>query len=462
MITDPAEFEAFENEQTLFDLRIDGVPVWERIRFDVYREINHQKGEGQAHSRVGESYRDYLRGFGLFLKNIIRKNPFLAGETDVAFFGHPRRKQGPDGYWWDLYCDPIHIACDVKSVHIESPYQLRHCTPARTKNIRYRELISYGGEIQQLLGLNEPSLTDAARGTLESAECAIDHRFSVDINLVERVLEELHERRSELWLYRRLLDRLNPELVVIVVSYSDETLIEACKERDIPVAELQHGVIHRAHFGYSYRGERTKEMFPDYLLTFGDFWNDKVELPLPDDRVISVGYPFLEKSIAQYDNVESTKQLLFISQGTVGERLSRFAMEVSQHPEMEYDIVYKLHPGEYDRWEENYPWLIEADFELVDSSDRQLYKMFAESSAQIGVGSTAVYEGLAFGLETYIYDCLGSDMLQPLVDEGSAELISSADELVSSLGEGGGLFDREYYFTPNASERACEIIERLR
>jgi hypothetical protein len=263
-------------------------------------------------------------------------------------------------------------------------------------------------------------------------------------------------------LYKRLLDRVRPEVAVIVVSYGKETFIEACQSNGIPVVELQHGVIHPDHLGYSYSGSRTKEMFPDYLLTWGEFWEDRVEFPIPDERVIPVGYPYLEQRRNQYTDVASKDQILFISQGTIGEQLSKFAIKVDQHPDIDYNVVYKLHPGEYDRWREEYPWLVNADFEAINGSEPPLYQLFAESSVQVGVGSTAVYEGLAFDLETYIYDYPGSEVLQPLVAENSAEIVSSVEELAGKLGTGAGRFDRDRYFTPDATERVCAVLDDLR
>ncbi|WP_254761519.1 hypothetical protein [Natrinema marinum] len=458
---DHSDFEAFELEHSLFELRVDGVPIWERIRFHVHREIAEQNGTGQAHTGVGDDWRDYLRGAGLFLKNIVQKNPYLTAEHDILFWGHHRRKKRDDGYWWDIYCDPIHECSDYDYVHYEKPHMLEHRSPARTSNLRYLDLIEHGGTIQQLLGVNEPSIPKAERDRLEAAQDAIRDRFDADVDLVSMAKEALHVRRTTLPLYRWLLKRVDAELAVIVVSYCRETFIDACKEQNVPVVELQHGVIYDHHFGYSFRGPRTKETFPDYLLTFGDFWKESVEFPIPDDRVFPIGYPYLEQSIDKYDDVETKDQLLFISQGTIGEQLSKFALEVDRHSEIDHEIVYKLHPGEYDRWETEYPWLLETDIEVVDSSDRQLYKLFAESDAQIGVGSTAVYEGLAFGLQTYIYDCPGSEVLEPLVNEGSAKLVTSVEGFVSSLGREEGTFDREYYFALKATEQARNVIGHL-
>lgn len=456
-----SRFESFEMEHSLFDLRIDNVPIWELLRFDVFQEINHQNGIGEAHSEAGEEWIDYVHGAKLFIENLIINNPFLAGESDILYIGHQRRKKRKDGSWWDIYCDPIHEKCDYNYIHLEKPHLLNHLQPAQTSNLRYIELINYGARIQSLLGINKPSITDTEQNKLEVAEIAIQERFNADVDLVSMALNQLHSRRTRLPLYKKLLKRINPKVAVVVVSYGWEVFIEACKQHNIPVVELQHGVIHDHHLGYSYPGPRTKETFPNYLLTFGDFWKDSVEYPIPDNNVISVGYPYLEKTIKQYNDVDTKDQLLFISQGTIGEELSRFAIEVEDCPAIDHNIVYKLHPGEYDRWKSEYPWLLEADFEIVDSADRQLYKLFAESSAQVGVGSTAVFEGLAFGLETYVYECSGSAALQTLVDEGSARLVSDVEQLQTLLGDGNNPFNREYYFSPKPTENVCEILRAL-
>lgn len=456
------KFCDIELETRLFDIEVDGVPIWERIRFPVYRDIESNVMElGTAHDSISFDSSDYARGLYLWLRNTVYRNPFFAGSHDVLVWGHPRRKQRDDGRWWDIYCDPLYEACDLDVTHFEPAYQNHHLTPPRTESLRYLDLIEYTGTIFRKTGLVDRIVPEAIEEKLHSAEESFKDCLNIEPDLVSYAEYELSKRQSTYKLYEHLIDRINPVIAVVVVSYGKETFIEICKENQIPVVELQHGVINPQHVGYAYPENHTKETFPNYLLTFGEFWANSVEFPIPDDQVISVGYPYLEESIDQYDDVESAEQLLFISQGTIGEQLSKFAMEVNQHPKIDFDIVYKLHPGEYDQWKVRYPWLTEANFEIVDNPDRQLYKLFAESSAQIGVGSTALYEGLAFGLETFVYDCPGSAVSQPLVEEGSANLICSVEELVSSLGKGEESFDCEYYFESDAAEQACRMLNLL-
>ncbi|WP_239638574.1 hypothetical protein [Halorubrum distributum] len=99
---------------------------------------------------------------------------------------------------------------------------------------------------------------------------------------------------------------------------------------------------------------------------------------------------------------------------------------------------------------------------MIDESEPPLYQLFAESSAQIGVGSTAVYEGLCFDLETFVFEADGADVLQPLVEDGAASRIESVDELAGQLGSGSaGRFDREWFFKSDSVANILKELERI-
>lgn len=462
MSVDSEEFEQFEEMADLFSITIDDIPVWERIRFDVFHEIGRQNGTGEAHTRLEYDLSDYLRGGYLWARNIVYRNPYLAGSHDFLFVGHHRRKLEEDGYWWDIYCDPIHESTELDYVHMELPHLLSHHRPAKTGNLRYLELIDYGGLLQRKLNLRTPSIPAKVVTKLENAESEIKRRFDADVNLVSRTKNALHVRNTTLGFYERVLNRVDPEVVVDVVSYGSETLIEACKRKEIPVVELQHGVIYDHHYGYSYPKEHPKHTFPDYLFTFGEFWNANARYPIPDERVIPVGYPYLEKRSKTSDERGPSDQIIFISQGTIGDQLSKFAVETHNDPRIDYNIVYKLHPGEYDRWSEEYPWLVDSGIKVIDGPNPALYEIFAESSVQIGVGSTAIYEGLCFNLNTFIYDCVGSEILTPLVEEGVASMIATVDDLIEGLdSDRHSQFDRTRFFRPNSVKKIEEQLKRI-
>jgi hypothetical protein len=461
---DQSELHAvfLEFESDLFEIKPQGIPIWEWMRSGVYRELLIKKGIfNEAQTSVEMNVSSYLKGGYLFLRNIVRRNPYFSGTSDFLFYGNPRRKLQSDGYWWDIYCDPIHTKCNLNYLQVESNYKLKHYRPARTENFAYLDFIHYTDFIKRQLGLVSVTLDAETKIVLDTAAEEFKNQFGIEIDFVSKAEYHLRLRKSRRPLYMRLLSRIDPELAVVICSYGKETFIECCKDQDIPVVELQHGIIREDHTGYSYPGNRIKEMFPDYLLTWGEFWGDRVEFPIPDKRVIPVGYPYLEQRRNKHTDVASNDQILLISQRSIGKELSKFALELEQHPHIDHDIVYKLHPGEYDYWEEEYPWLVDADFEVIDSSEPPLYELFAGSNIQVGVYSTAIYEGMVFNLKTFVYDCPGVGTLDSLIEEGAAELISSSDELVLGMSRENSTVDFEYFFESNATEEVCEVLSRL-
>jgi hypothetical protein len=452
-----------EKQEGFFDITVEGMPVWERRRNNLDRKIAREHGlVGQAHSNTTDSrWSSYAEIIHSILANTVRHNPYFASQHDVLVWGHQRRKQVEDGHWWDIYTDPIYQQLTLDKLHVEKRYLGEHLRPAPTDEIRHIEFIRGLAKVWRKLGRRPSKVPDVELDAVRDLEAIINREFEVDFELTQSVRRAVAIEEPLRRLYRRFLRRVDPNLVLVVVSYGKEPFVMACKQLGIPVVELQHGVIYPEHLAYSYPGDRIKKSFPDYLLVWGEFWREHTEFPIPDERVIPVGYPYLDQRAERYADVESEDKLLFISQGTIGEQLSKLALEVANHPEIDHEVVYKLHPGEYDRWREAYPWLVDADFRVVDSSEPPLYQLFAESSAQVGVGSTAVYEGLCFDLETYVYDCLGTHVLQPLVEDGSAEIVSSTDTLVERLGTGDARFERERYFAPNAIERTAEVLGSL-
>lgn len=461
-------FLAWESEFELFDVTPSRVRIWEWLRFYTYRRFLESGGVvDEVHTDVGEGPAAYLKGLYLWAKNGLRRNPYFADQHDFLFVGHPRRKQLEDGYWWDLYCDPIHAETDLDYLHLERPYNLSHLRPARTKNLRYLDLVLYSGEIADALGIVDDGLDSRSEAILREAGRAGEERFGNDPALVERAVSRLRRRAVLKPMYDRLLSIVDPDVAVVLVSYDNETFIEACKESDVPVVELQHGLVHDHHMGYSYPGDRTKRTFPDYFFSFGEFWNDQAEFPIPGDRVIPVGYPYLERQAARYESLRSGRSVVFISNGPVGKRLSKFAVEFADRNPRS-DVVYKLHPGEYDRWREMYPWLVGADVTVVDSDTPPLYRLFAEASAQVGVLSTALYEGLHFDLDTFILDEVGSAQMEAVVTNGDATMIESVDQLSERLQISRtddvkrSSVESHRYFLPNAVENVRMELESVR
>jgi len=215
----------------------------------------------------------------------------------------------------------------------------------------------------------------------------------------------------------------------------------------------------------------TKAAFPDYFFAFGEHFCSLAAYPIPRENVRSVGYPYLEASLKRFDEAafrSSTQRngsqecVLFLSQGTVGEQLSKLAVALQNHDSFAGEIIYKHHPREYESWKDHYPWLVDTDLTVVDTDTPSLYELFDTATAQVGVYSTTLYEGLAFDLQTFLLDMDRIEFVQDIVDEGWAVVVKSADELAEELTTGSRVTaDRVKLFEPTPWENFERELKQI-
>jgi hypothetical protein len=233
----------------------------------------------------------------------------------------------------------------------------------------------------------------------------------------------------------RLLDRVRPELVINVVHYNWSALALTARahRRGLPVAELQHGTVSPEHIAYNVGCGKVSPTTPDYFLSFGEFWSDMVQgLGLTPARVPAIGFSWLENRMAGAPRAPS-QTLLVLSQRSIGVELSRLAVDVAQRlAPRGWRVIYRLHPGEVADWRQRMPWLDGASLE-VSTGQLDLYRQFGEVGAQLGVYSTALFEGVAFSLPTLIARLPGSASLEPFVRFGGAQFVSNAHDVVEAL-----------------------------
>jgi hypothetical protein len=243
-------------------------------------------------------------------------------------------------------------------------------------------------------------IQDDVKDDIQVLENRLQDIFGVSIDLLGRVQNELTQRKYTKPLYKRLIKQIDPEIVFIRYNPSKSTLIEVCQEVGIPVVELQHGVISNYHSDLSYDTPIEGEVcFPDVYFSWGEYWCNRPDFPINDVRV--VGWPFLESVSKHFSSKKADDKILFISQPTNGEELSKIAVDINRTTE--WEIIYRLHPNERNKWKSLYPWL-ESQTIDIDSGEKALYEVMSECWAQVGTESTALYEGLKFDLNTFIFD----------------------------------------------------------
>jgi len=419
---------------------LDARYIWEASRFGLQTRLNKKLSlHEQAHTSTTPLHQMSVVAFiyfiGRFLYSIIVKNWLLAPkEREWLIFQHPRCKKY-SGVYEDIYTDDLinEIGID-KCVIIEKPFLRRHYKPRRHQ-VYYFEFLSLFSKFTAfIMPFYFKYDAIAINNMIQDIKIYIENKIEQKETDFEK---EFRVKSFYAYYigYLFMLKRLKPKKIILVVSYGYEPLVYAASTLNITTIELQHGVITQEHLGYSVPVNMTKKFFPDYLLLFGKYWKESVDnFPLPAERLIIFGYPYLDRMSKENCNlIKKENQIVIISQGTIGKELSKFAVKLASIKKGIYKIIYKLHPGEWGRARKLYSELYEAKeaglLEVVDTDTPSLYTLFFQSRWQIGVYSTALFEGIAFGCQTILVDLPGVEYMTPLLENRCAQLVKTPEEI---------------------------------
>ncbi|WP_325192676.1 sialyltransferase [Methanobrevibacter ruminantium] len=480
-----------EEKYELNHKEIQGCYPWQLIRMYLYYEITRKTNVFESAQQSSLSLFDKINSFLPFVKNSILSNPLSGNENvDALIFDHPRKVIFEDEYQ-DIYSYFLKDTLNQygKSFEtIESPYLNQHFRSnenIKENNVKFNDRILLGSFIHKTRNRGKLHFTESEMQYINSVKEELETAFEIEIDLFRIMEDHILNFQYDYKKYIELLQRKKPKVVFLVVAYENKALLAACKKMNIGIIELQHGTISPYHLGYSYPENTMKfngelkeiEYFPDKILSFGNYWKNACPFPIDSENIIPMGFPYFEENSKTYmkiaedknskegnDQKTEKKQILFISQGVIGKYLSELAYETAlnmnknnennEDNAQNYNFIYKLHPGEYGTWKENYDYLTKAvnefdNFTVINKSEPPLYELFAESHYQIGAFSTAIYEGLAFNCKTFIIDVPGVEYLDDLIDKDIVKKVNSSEELINYINNENisiQEYDKDYFF----------------
>jgi hypothetical protein len=458
------EFILFEKEHHLFDMKINEVSFWTIIRAPLYDKIFGMKNDlGVAHdnNRVTKKIYKILKGS---LKGLTH-NPFNNSKNvDIFYLNHPRKVKDKDTFKC-IYTDILISNSAYSNVIFEEPYQNIHY-PTNLTNVRYTDVIDNIVMLKWFF-LKKKYYKRIDFTYIQYIFELLEVKFHILMNvehwkkLISRYVFIFEEKRK---IYLKLLKSYNPKIIVEVVYYSLTRYIinSVAKELNIPVVELQHGAMGNEIIAYNSLSEIP--YFPDYLFLFGVYWKENTRIPLNAKNIKIVGWPYLDSKISNKKVVESNKKtVLFISQGPSGKLLSKIACDLSEIVDFDkYNIIYKLHPGEYNRWKKDYPYLTDTKIHIIDNNFYDMHHYFSISNIQIGINSTAIFEGLNYNLMTILIKTAYAKEMEDLVVNGYAKYVTSAAQIMDLLTENTfGIFDSSMFWEKNSYEKYLLEIQKI-
>jgi hypothetical protein len=432
------KFLALETDNNLFSAKVYDFEYWKYIRIWVYYELqdklfNFKKGENKW-QRISHVQRIKTIIFSIYVS--LFKNPLLKfSKKDVLIFTGSRRirKQDKD---FDIYFDEFIDNTD-KSVNVLEDYFQGNDYREPYNDASYIDFLY----IFQKIILRFKKIDNIYYEELNKKLYFFEKEFKIKINnskiikiFENHLVEHLYFRK----IYKRIIQKASPKIVMETVSYGTWKHIfnEEAKKLSIPVIELQHGFMGAFQIPYNFKKRMDISSYPNYIFTFGEFWNRTTEFPIEKRDVISCGFPHFENNIKSLQTKKNGKfTILFISQPTVAKGMIKVALSLAEIlDDSEYEIIYKLHPQEYSNNDEIYTQIRECkNIYVTDENSPDLYHYFKIADAQVGVYSTAIIEGLGFKLNTFIVKFYGYEWMKDLYENNYAKLIENADEIAENI-----------------------------
>ena len=362
----------------------------------VFHELTRRSGIHGAPHPVRRTPYDKLALVARHVTGLVTRNPFL-GRYDALVVPHPRKPGGVE-----IYTDELRAALGPSALVLDSGI---NGTPLPgSSNLDF--FTSAAGAVHKATA-DDRGISTALR-ELTGVHVPVGA-------LLAREIPKHHRLRA---LYRALLRRHRIKTVYIVVAYFHQHIVGAARDLGIRVVELQHGAISQYHLGYSYPGRPPVAHQPDELWCFGSYWTDVADLPA-GMRTEVVGAPFLPAP-----GPKDPRRVVFLSQGTVGAELVHVAEEVAkEHPELE--VLYRLHPSERES-----DYTIPPGVQL--STGGSTLDLLASATYQVGVSTTALFEGMALGCRTAVANLPGHEYLEPAIAKGHALLMTRPSDLTKA------------------------------
>ncbi|MEG1256982.1 hypothetical protein [Clostridium sp.] len=464
-------FLEFEEKYGLLDKEINGFRYWNYSRFNIYKKLVEISSTDITEVKAIQTKVGCFEIFSI-IKNCLWNNPiFKVKKKDILIVNHPRKIKNGD-YFECIYTEELSKFLGTSAYSVEFLNGLKHSTPVNNPNLIYLDYIDiFGGIAIKVTKFMNRKVCMFLNEEANKIDKVILDEFGVSTGedyirslFVKRYLYYFFKKK----LVKKLIKKINPKIIVEVVGYLTNNMIinEVANELGIETIELQHGVMGRGHLAYNYLNKREYNYFPNKIFLFSDYWREVTQFPIEDKNLIEIGFPYLEKNLHNYANYKDNNlhglNIVIISQPEFSMKISSLVSSLAnklENSNVDYHIIYKLHPAEYGKKNEYIKDMEKyKNVEIVADATNSIYYYFSRCNIQIGVTSTAIFEGLAFKLNTFIYHLEKTDSyMGDLCKMGIARMFDDLDTLVEMLLK----VDTESNFTSNKYFWKTEAFNNL-
>lgn len=405
----------YEKKNALFSLKFKNLPVWTYYRMYFYYSFTKDMNIlDSSNTKIKLSLKYILEIMNIFnLIKLLKKSKYLVLE-------HPRSNQDKK----DIYTDEVVDLIGRENCSIFSFSENGNIN--KQNDVISLDIVKIFSKI-----FSKFSYLFIANKYFNNNFKSFLEDLNTDQNKYLKYYKRYYiELIIQYYFYYFLLKIKGIKKVILVVSYYNMPLVFAAKTLKIEVIEMQHGVVSEYHLGYHFPYFEGN-FFPDVLITFSDYWNSVATYP-EGTKVISLGNTYM--SFTHMETVKTKNTILIISQSTIGKKLEKF-IRSNIDDLSNYIIYFKLHPSEFSEKDTKYQSLMKFPNITLVTNEKSIEELQVFCEYQIGIYSTAIYEGIEKECKTILLNDTGIEYMDHLIKDDIVKLIAYEDKINDVLAQ---------------------------
>ena len=376
-----------EQDYAVEKIKVNDIQVWPFLKIFFFDQLYVEGGTRVNLSILQKLSLVFSALFGIFRKT---KN------REYLIFTNGQQRRWINGKWTDKLMSPIATKLD-KHLILEQPHFLHHHIFQRPEEKAKSNILLRLREN----GMKKSSLEAAITGREILSELC--NTYEVDLD-VDELFRRFH---AQVQLGEYLVSN-NPSLKAVFVSapYMNMGMVYALNKSGVKVVELQHGAIHKAHFGYVQYKQFDRHLFPSQIWSWGlgvkSIFDDENKM-MASSNVKAIGHYYLEEIKGQFSHREDSRAIeiaVSLQDDAVGQELVGWVIQAaSLNPELRFKLVRR-----------NLPMSFYSTYSFpknVVFSDKDVYQTILDSDVHCTVFSSCALEAPFLGVPNLMVNLKG-------------------------------------------------------
>lgn len=380
------KFHQMEAKYSLFELGDElDIPFWDIIRYNVYVKYYYPSKDRENQSlKPVFNLKYYLQ---LFKKVVGHIRILFFNNGENIFFTSSRYKD-QDGFYYDKSAKPIIQLADKKNFAIESTLN---------NNIAYANFFNISFVISKLLGRNFCD-NNVLKNYYEIINAALVETFDENLFLFDEMSTVLRDYYGAYYYYKFIFRVKRTKKIFISIG-NPKAQVKVAKEQKIKSYLVQHAGIEFDEIDYSYPSfinSTSNILYPETLLTLGDYWGQNINIPVK--KKVVIGSDFFNNK----PSIPTDGTILIISTIVHGRELKLFTQKIARIRK-EVNFVYKLHPNEFHLQASYIDFFKDSKNVKIVTTEVDTNMLIAKCQLVILIVSAALYEALNQNKKVAVY-----------------------------------------------------------